>query len=121
AIQTKQPILINGNGEVSRDFCYVKDIVQANILAATTIDANALNTVYNVGSGIETTLNQLCDFIRIAFHQEHHPVKYNPERPGDIRNSCASIEKIKTKLHYEATTLAPALLTPEAMQIPFAQ
>jgi UDP-N-acetylglucosamine 4-epimerase len=121
AIKNNQAIQINGDGENSRDFCYVKDIVKANILAGATQEKTALNTVYNVGSGVETSLNKLCDFIKIAFKKENHPVQYNAERQGDIRHSKASIEKIQSSLQYEATQISADLLTPEAMQIPFVQ
>ncbi|MFA6037944.1 MAG: NAD-dependent epimerase/dehydratase family protein [Legionellales bacterium] len=121
ALQENTVIGINGDGHTSRDFCFVADIVQANILSALTTEQNALNTVYNVGSGIETTLNELAAFLKQAFNRPNFPIQYHPERSGDIRKSCASIEKIQTKLHYQATKLDPSALTPAAMQIPFVQ
>jgi UDP-N-acetylglucosamine 4-epimerase len=61
---TQEPVLINGDGETSRDFCYVTNVVQANILAATTQNAQAINQVYNVACGQRTTLNELFTLIR---------------------------------------------------------
>lgn len=98
-------IHINGDGETSRDFCFVDNAVQANLLAATTTDPAARNQVYNVAVGDRTTLNQLFAALRKAL--EAQGVVYRKEaihrdfRPGDVRHSQADIGKAKRLLGYE--------------------
>lgn len=98
-------IHINGDGETSRDFCFVDNAVQANLLAATTTDTAARNQVYNVAVGDRTTLNQLFAALRKAL--EAQGVVYRNEaihrdfRPGDVRHSQADIGKAKRLLGYE--------------------
>jgi UDP-N-acetylglucosamine 4-epimerase len=101
-----QPPLIHGNGEHSRDFTYIDNVIQANILALFISDPEALNTVYNVAYGERTSLNQLVQALKkylsvydpsIADIQSLH----GPDRKGDIPHSLASIEKAKKKLGYE--------------------
>jgi UDP-N-acetylglucosamine 4-epimerase len=93
-----QPLHINGDGETSRDFCHVDDIVQANLLAATTCDPPALNQVYNIASGRRTTLNELFALIR-AHLQPHMPrvaecaPVHRDFRAGDVRHSQADISR----------------------------
>lgn len=97
-------VYINGDGETSRDFCFIENTVQANILAATTQNDNAKNQVYNVAVGDRTTLNDLFNAIKVALNE--NGVTYNKEpvyrefRVGDVRHSQASIEKIKSLLGY---------------------
>lgn len=100
-----EDIFINGDGETSRDFCYIDNTVQANILAATTQDADAKNQVYNVALGDRTTLNELFNAIQSALfeqgiHYNKQPI-YREFRAGDVRHSQADISKIQTKLGYE--------------------
>lgn len=100
-----EPIYINGDGETSRDFCYIDNTVQANILAATTITPEARNQVYNVAVGDRTTLNELFKAIKTALAEQGvnydlEPI-YQDFRPGDVRHSQADISKIQTKLGYE--------------------
>ena len=106
-----RPCTINGDGETSRDFCYVDNVVQANLLAATVEDENTLDQVYNVAYGASTTLNQLYVFIRdnlirvrpdLAGVADLEPV-YGPFRPGDVRHSLADITKAKKLLGYAPT------------------
>jgi UDP-N-acetylglucosamine 4-epimerase len=99
-----EDVLINGDGHTSRDFCFIENTIQANLLAATTMDNEAKNQVYNVAVGDRTTLNELFNSIReslkingIAY--EKAPV-YRDFRSGDVRHSQASIEKAKTRLGY---------------------
>ncbi|TCB46549.1 Vi polysaccharide biosynthesis UDP-N-acetylglucosaminuronic acid C-4 epimerase TviC [Acinetobacter terrestris] len=98
-------VFINGDGETSRDFCYIDNTVQANILAATTENENAKNQVYNVAVGDRTTLNDLFNAIKVALNE--NSVTYTKEpiyrefRAGDVRHSQASIEKIKSFLDYQ--------------------
>jgi UDP-N-acetylglucosamine 4-epimerase len=106
---------VNGDGESSRDFCYVENVVQANLLAATTADADAVNQVYNVAFGERTTLNRLFELIRSGI-AEFHPEAaaaapvYRDFRSGDIRHSHADISKIRERLGYD-----PAFSLPEGL------
>jgi UDP-N-acetylglucosamine 4-epimerase len=101
-----EPVFINGDGETSRDFCYVANAVQANLLAATAPDPAAVNQVYNVAVGQRTSLNELFEHLRalLATHFEHlaefSPV-YRDFRAGDVRHSLADISKAKLLLGYE--------------------
>lgn len=97
-------VFINGDGETSRDFCFIENTVQANILAATTIDENAKNQVYNVAVGDRTTLNELYCAIQNALAEngvqyDKDPI-YRDFRAGDVRHSQASIAKIQQHLGY---------------------
>lgn len=96
---------INGDGETSRDFCYIANVVQANLLAAMTPQVDAVGRVYNVAFGARTTLNELHARIRECASQQKpeiktFPPKYQPERPGDVRHSLADIGQARTFLHY---------------------
>ena len=96
-------VFINGDGETSRDFCYIENTVQANILAAVANDA-AKNQVYNVAVGDRTTLNDLFKAIKSALNEngiscDKEPV-YREFRAGDVRHSQADISKIQTYLGY---------------------
>lgn len=96
-------VIINGDGETSRDFCYVENVLQANILAALAHDG-AKNEVYNVAVGDRTTLNQLFDALKGALTengvQYEYEKKYGDFRAGDVRHSQASIEKVVRALGY---------------------
>lgn len=97
-------IKINGDGDTSRDFCYVDNAVQANLLAAVA-DAENANTVYNVALNDQTTLNQLFDYIASNLHQriDDLAVKqpaYQDFRAGDVRHSRADISKAEQGLGY---------------------
>lgn len=99
-------VSINGDGETSRDFCYVDNAVQANLLAATTTSEAALNQVYNVAVGEQTTLNDLFYMIRNGLAPEHPALReaqplYRDFRPGDVRHSLADIGKAARLLGYE--------------------
>lgn len=104
----EQPCRINGDGETSRDFCYIDNVVQANLLAATAEGAEMTGEVYNVACGERTTLNQLFAMIRSGL-AEHRPELaeaqplYQEFRPGDVRHSLADISKISTCLGYYPT------------------
>lgn len=98
-------VFINGDGETSRDFCFIENTVQANILAATTQNDEAKNQVYNVAVGDRTTLNNLFNAIKEALNKNgvtytKEPV-YRDFRAGDVRHSQASINKIREFLIYE--------------------
>lgn len=99
---------IFGDGNQTRDFTYIDNVIQANELAATTEDPNALNQVYNVAFGQNTTLNELFEALKniLSTYQTSIatlPVKHGPERTGDIRHSLASIEKAASLLGYRPT------------------
>lgn len=103
ALLNNEPIYINGDGETSRDFCYISNVVQANILAATTRNKEAVNTAYNVAVGDQTTLNQLyAGLVKRLNIKEQRPI-YQDFRPGDVRHSLASIEKACHLLKYNPT------------------
>jgi UDP-N-acetylglucosamine 4-epimerase len=97
--------VINGDGNYSRDFTYVDNVIQANHLSALVNNKDAVNQVYNVAHGERTTLNRLFELIReMAGRYDGeilniNPV-YGPERAGDIPHSQASIEKAKSLLGY---------------------
>jgi UDP-N-acetylglucosamine 4-epimerase len=99
---------IFGDGETTRDFCYVANVVQANVLAATVSDSNATGQAYNVACAESVTLNQLFrmtrDRLALSEPQCSSSVpQYDPFRPGDIRFSCASIEKARRMLSFSPT------------------
>ena len=97
--------IINGDGSTSRDFCYIDNAIQANILAATSTNVNAVNQVYNVACGASTTLNELHQTLvrNIAKHNcqtiESKP-NYQDFRDGDVLHSLADITKAKKFLGY---------------------
>ena len=108
AFRTGQQVHINGDGETSRDFCFVANAVQANLLAATTSKPLAVNQVYNVAVGERTTLNQLFELIQRMLRRrnpllpEQKPV-YLDFRPGDVRHYLANIDKARHSLGYGPT------------------
>ena len=99
-----KPVVIFGDGSNSRDFCYVDNIVQANILAATA-DASVTGTVYNCGCNGRTDLKQLFAMIRDGLEKDFPEVAsaepvFEPPRTGDIPHSQAAIDKISGALGY---------------------
>lgn len=106
AMIKNEPVFINGDGETSRDFCYIANTVQANLLAATAAHPEAANQVYNVAVGDRTTLNDLFEAIRSTLeprfpHLKDFKPSYRDFRAGDVRHSLADITKAKTLLGYE--------------------
>jgi UDP-N-acetylglucosamine 4-epimerase len=100
------PVVIHGDGETTRDFCYVANAVQANLLAATTGKAAALNQIYNVAVGGRMSLNALCDTLRSLLGERHPELTIAPPihedfRPGDVRHSQADIAKARLLLGYD--------------------
>lgn len=99
-----EDVFINGDGETSRDFCYIDNTVQMNLLAASTTRPEARNQVYNVAVGDRTTLNQLFSAIRDALKingvQYHKQPIYRDFRLGDVRHSQADIGKAASYLGY---------------------
>jgi UDP-N-acetylglucosamine 4-epimerase len=97
--------VINGDGEYSRDFTYIKNVIQMNLLAMETKNPEAVNTVYNTAFGERTTLNQLAGYLKELL-SEYDPeiinveILHGPYRTGDIPHSLASVEKAKRLLGY---------------------
>jgi len=103
-----EPVYVNGDGETSRDFCYIENAVQANLLAATTENPEAIDQVYNVAVGDRTNLNELVSMIRAllvpAFpHLSDFRPVYRDFRAGDVRHSLADISKAQGLLGYTPT------------------
>lgn len=101
----REPVYINGDGETSRDFCFIANAVQANLLAATTKNAQALNQVYNVAVGERTTLNDLFRLIRDGLAANRPELaaaeaNYRDFRAGDVRHSLADVGKAERLLGY---------------------
>lgn len=98
--------IINGDGNYSRDFTYIDNVIQMNELAMGTINPEAINTVYNTAFGDRTTLKDLVNYLK-EFLSEYDEaignveVVYGPNRAGDIPHSLASIDKAKNKLGYD--------------------
>jgi UDP-N-acetylglucosamine/UDP-N-acetyl-alpha-D-glucosaminouronate 4-epimerase len=100
-----ETVFINGDGETSRDFCFIENAVQANLLAATAQDEAATNQVYNVAFGERTTLNELYQFIKDRViptndSAKDAKVEYRDFRAGDVRHSLADISKANTLIGY---------------------
>jgi UDP-N-acetylglucosamine/UDP-N-acetylgalactosamine 4-epimerase len=106
AMIRNETVFINGDGETSRDFCFIANVIQANIKAATVNDPAALNQVYNVAAGERTTLNQLykmlCDrLVPTHSHLKKSQPVYRDFQKGDVRHSLADIDKSRKMLGYE--------------------
>ncbi len=108
AVLKGDPLFINGDGETSRDFCFIANVIQANLLAATAENPDASNQVYNIAVGDRTTLNELHALIvrelrsRLPNLQVSAP-EYRDFRAADVRHSLASIEKAASLLGYQPT------------------
>lgn len=109
-----EDVYINGDGKTSRDFCYIDNVIQANLLAAITGSPNnelvsspdAINQIYNIAVGGRTTLNDLYNILRDSLSKEFDHLRnsspiYRDFRAGDVRHSQANIDKAKEKLGYE--------------------
>jgi UDP-N-acetylglucosamine/UDP-N-acetylgalactosamine 4-epimerase len=100
-------VFINGDGETSRDFCFIENAVQANILAATNTDTKALNNIYNIALGDRTSLNELYTMLQLFICKDkkhlHSKLIYREFREGDVRHSQADISKAKNLLSYKPT------------------
>ena len=108
ALLRREPVQINGDGETSRDFCYIANVVQANLLAAATTNPAAVNQVYNIALGERTTLNELFRTLQTGLRRldptmpAQQPV-YREFRAGDVRHSLADISKAVRLLGYAPT------------------
>ena len=100
-----EPPVINGDGEYSRDFTYIKNVIQMNMLALSTTNKEAVNQVYNTAYGERTTLNQLVSYLK-EYLGEYDPEisnireEHGPNRQGDIPHSLANVDKAKQLLGY---------------------
>ena len=108
ALIRNQVLYINGDGETSRDFCFIDNVVQANLLSALVEDDKSINQVYNVALNEKTSLNQLYEMIRSLLlekfpHLNEHRPKYVDFREGDVRHSQADISKAYKLLGFEPT------------------
>jgi UDP-N-acetylglucosamine/UDP-N-acetylgalactosamine 4-epimerase len=99
AVLQNKPPVINGDGNHSRDFTYVANAVQANILAMFTENKDAVNQVYNIACGHQTSLNELFETLKNFAGSSLQPV-YGPERKGDVKHSLADISKAERLLGY---------------------
>ena len=100
-----QPPIINGDGTHSRDFTFIENVVQANLLALYVSDPEAINTVYNVAYGEQTSLNLLVEMLKKYLSEKDYAIEgisaiHGPKRDGDIPHSLASIAKAKKNLGY---------------------
>lgn len=101
-IINKKPVYINGDGEQTRDFTFVENAVQVNILAMLSDNNDAVNKVYNVAVGETFSINYLYNAINNYLKSEHKPT-YREQRGGDVKNSLANISLAKNLLGYKPT------------------
>ena len=110
-----EEVFVNGDGESSRDFCYIDNAVQANLLAAITANSDALNQIYNVALGDRTSLNDLYQLIVASLTQicqfPQAKLSYRDFRTGDVRHSLADISKAQTLFGYAPTMKVGAGIT----------
>jgi UDP-N-acetylglucosamine/UDP-N-acetylgalactosamine 4-epimerase len=97
--------VINGDGNYSRDFTYIDNVIQANLLSLVTTNEKAINTIYNVAYGDRNTLNDLMGYLKEYLSEfdvkiSNVEVVYGPNRAGDIPHSHASVDKAKENLNY---------------------
>jgi len=100
--------VINGDGNFSRDFTYIDNVIQMNELAMLTDNPGAINTVYNTAVGDRTTLNDLVTYLKACLSEFDSEIAniqavHGPDRAGDIAHSLASVQKAKTLLGYQPT------------------
>lgn len=116
AMRKGESVFINGDGENTRDFCFVRDVVQALILASTTTNTAAYGQAFNVGLGIATDLNQLFNTLRQLVSEELGrevlQVIYRDFRAGDIRHSCADTTRVQ-----EVLSFAPEYSVMEGLRV----
>ena len=113
AVLDNEPPKINGDGEHSRDFTFVGNAVLANEAALFTKNADAVNQVYNIAFGEQTSLNHLFEMIKEVAGSDLAPL-YGPERKGDVKHSLADISKAKSLIGYH-----PATSVKEGLRIAF--
>ena len=97
--------IINGDGSYSRDFTYIDNVIQANILSLETTDPKAINNTYNIACGDRNTINDLVNYLKTCLSNYDSGIKnikviFGPKRSGDIPHSHASIDKARKLLNY---------------------
>ena len=97
-----EPVMIFGDGEQTRDFIHVRDVVQANVKAADGLGSGRVGGAYNLGSGTRITINRLVELLAEASGIKPQVV-YGPPRPGDVRDSLADITAARARLGFEPT------------------
>lgn len=107
-LMNHQSPIINGDGTFSRDFTYIDNVIQMNILAITSENESALNQIYNTAVGDRTTIKQMAELLKeyLSVHDPeiaNIPIKHGPNRKGDVPHSLASIEKAQNLLGYQPT------------------
>src|SRR5204863_9425003 len=107
AMIRKAPVYVNGDGSTTRDFCYVGNVVQANLLAAKVENPDAVNQIYNVAANEQTSLNELFEMLRTLLarrfpHVESIQPEYRDFRQGDVKYSRADIGKARRLLGFRA-------------------
>jgi len=105
AMIRQEPVLVNGDGKTSRDFCYVSNVVQANLVAATSTRRGAVNQAYNIAVGERTSLNELLQLLHDRLlprypHLKNFKPVYRDFRAGDVRHTLADISKARRLLGY---------------------
>lgn len=113
AVLDNEPPVMNGDGQTSRDFTYIANAVQANDCALFTQKAEAINQVYNIARGEQTSLDHLFEMIKEIAGSDLAP-KYGPERRGDVKHSLADISKARKFLSYN-----PAITIKEGLKTTF--
>jgi len=108
AMMKNVPVRINGDGETSRDFCYVENVVQMNLLSAATANPKAVNQIYNVALNERASLNELFAMLRERLlphypHLQRYKPVYQDFRPGDVRHSQADISKARRLVGFAPT------------------
>ncbi len=105
AFLKNEKVYINGDGETSRDFCYIENVIQANIKSA--ISETTGHEVLNIACHAQTTLNELKDllifFLREKGHESQSEIEYRDFRPGDVRHSLANVDKARNLIGYNPT------------------
>jgi len=96
-------LVIFGDGEQTRDFVHVQDVVEANMLALK--NEGVVGEVFNVATGVATTINQLASVFLTTSNKTHLKMVHSESRKGDIEHSVADISKAKGKLHYDSKVL----------------
>jgi len=97
------PLVVFGDGEQTRDFVYVQDVVEANMLALK--NKGVVGEVFNVATGVATTINKLASVLLRIFGKTHLKMVHSEIRKGDIKHSVADISKARGKLHYDPKVL----------------
>ncbi len=103
AARAAQPITIFGDGEQTRDFCHVKDVASANYLGATQDSAKVAGGVFNVGTGMSTSVNELARLVGSVFGTGIVSIVHQSARAAEIRHSRASNEEVRGNLHWQPT------------------